>query len=313
MDTSEGDVFIGIDVSKRRLDAHRLPDRRSESVAYDADGLARLIAWLHQRHPTLIVLEATGGLQLRAAADLTAAGFAVAVVNPRQVRDFARATGQLAKTDRLDAEAIAQFAAAIRPHPRPLPDAQRQHLIDLVGRRRQLIDMRVAEKLRRSSLAAPLRPRLDDHLAWLAQAIVELDQQIDTAVRTSELWRHDETLLTSVPGVGRHTAAALIAELPELGRIPAPKLASLVGLAPFNNDSGTLRGRRSIRGGRASVRTALYMATITAIRCNAPIKVFHQRLRDAGKPAKVAITACMHKLLLVLNAIMRSQTKWRVA
>lgn len=313
MGIAEGEVFVGVDVSKRTLDVHVLPQGRSVVVAYDPAGLQQLVGELVALRPTLVVLEATGGLQLRAAAELSAAGLTVAVVNPRQVRDFARAIGLLAKTDRLDAKAIARFAAAVRPEPRPLPDAQCQMLTELVTRRRQLVDMRVAEKLRREALAPALRPRLDEHLHWLAQAIVELDQQIQDAVRGSDIWRHDEALITSVPGVGPQTAAMIIAQLPELGRIAAAKLSALVGLAPFNNDSGASRGTRSIRGGRADVRTALYMATVTAVRCNPVIRAFHQRLRNAGKPPKVALVAAMHKLLLILNAIMRSRTPWRAA
>lgn len=313
MGISEGEVFVGIDVSKKTLDVHVLPHARSHVFVYDPHGLQLLVAELTALAPTLVVLEATGGLQLRAAADLTAAGLTVAVVNPRPVRDFARSIGQLAKTDRLDAQAIARFAAAVRPEPRPLPNEQRRMLIDLVTRRRQLVEMRVSEKLRRDAMAPALRQRLDDHLDWLAQAIAELDRQIQDAVRNSELWRDDAALLTSVPGVGPQTAAMMIAQLPELGRIAAAKISALVGLAPFNNDSGASRGTRSIRGGRAGVRTALYMATVTATRCNPVIRAFHQRLRDAGKPAKVALTAAMHKLLLILNAIMRSRTQWRNA
>ncbi len=305
MGDSGGEVFVGIDVSKRQLDVHLLPQGHARAFAYDADGVRELIRWLGRFAPALIVLEATGGLQLRAAADLSAAGFAVAVVNPRQVRDFARATGRLAKTDRLDAAVIARFALAIRPEPRPLADPQRQELIDLVARRRQLVEMRVAEKLRRAMLAEPLRCRLDEHLDWLAQAIAEIDQQIEAVVRQSSIWRAEEALLTSVPGVGSKTAATLIAELPELGRIPHAKLATLVGVAPLNRDSGTLRGQRHICGGRASVRATLYMATLTAVRCNAQLRAFHERLRAAGKPPKVALIACMHKLLIILNAIMR--------
>jgi transposase len=311
MGIAQGEVFVGIDVSKARLDVHRLPDGAAAAFDYDAEGLAQLRGWLGSTPPSLVVLEATGGLQLRVAAELVAAGLPVAVVNPRQVRDFARAIGRLAKTDRLDAEAIARFAASVRPDPRPLPDAQRQALIDLVTRRRQLVDMRTAEKLRLGMVQAALRPGVLAHVEWLTKAIDALDTDIDGAVRHSPLWCDDLRLLTSVPGVGTGTASTLIALLPELGTIPIAKLTALVGLAPMNHDSGTLRGQRHIRGGRTSVRCALYMATISAIRCNAAIRDFNQRLRSAGKPAKVAITACMHKLLRVLHAIAQSRTPWR--
>lgn len=313
MGTAEGEVFVGIDVSKATLDVHRLPDGAAHTFGYDAAGLADLLGWLRTAPPALVVLEATGGLQLRAAAEIGAAGLAVAVVNPRQVRDFARATGRLAKTDRLDAASIARFAAAIRPEPRPLPDAQRQALIELLARRRQLIEMRTAEKLRLGTVHPALRPGLQEHIAWLAKAIDGIDAEIDAQVRASAIWRHEAALLRSVPGVGKGTAHTLIALLPELGRIPTARLAALVGLAPFNHDSGTLRGQRHIRGGRSGVRAALYMATLTAIRCNPALRSFHDRLRTAGKPAKLAITACMHKLLRILAAIARTNTPWRDA
>lgn len=313
MGIAQGEVFVGIDVSRARLDAHRLPDGAAASFDYDAAGLAGLLVWLRAVPPDPVVLEATGGLQLRAAAEIGAAGLAVAVVNPRQVRDFARASGRLAKTDRLDAGAIARFAAAVRPEPRPLPDAERQALIELLARRRQLIEMRTAEKLRLGSVHPALRPGLREHIDWLARAIDGIDGEIDAQVRASAIWRHEAALLASVPGVGKGTAHTLIALLPELGRIPTASLAALVGLASFNHDSGTLRGQRHIRGGRASVRAALYMATITAIRRNPALRSFHDRLRSAGKPARLAITACMHKLLRILAAIARTQTPWRSA
>lgn len=313
MGIAEGEVFVGIDVSKARLDVHRLPDGAARTFGYDAEGLAGLLGWLRTAPPCLVVLEATGGLQLRAAAEIGAAGLPVAVVNPRQVRDFARAAGRLAKTDRLDAEAIARFAAAIRPEPRPLPDAECQALIELLARRRQLVEMRTAEKLRLGTVHPALRPGLQEHIAWLARAIDALDTDIDAQVRASAIWRHEAALLTSVPGVGKGTANTLIALLPELGRIPTASLTALVGLAPFNHDSGTLRGQRHIRGGRSRVRAALYMATLTAIRCNPQLRSFHHRLRAAGKPAKLAITACMHKMLRILAAIIRSNSPWRAA
>jgi transposase len=304
------EVFVGIDVSRDRLDIHILPEGISCSVGHDEAGLSALVAQLQDR-PCLVVLEATGGLQDRAAVTLAAAGLLVAVVNPRQVRDFAKATGRLAKTDALDAMAIAHFASAVRPEPRPLADAERQGLIDLVARRRQLVEMRAAEKIRRSRITAALRPRLEDHIAWLTSAIQDLDLEIGTTLRHSRVWRAEDDLLAQVPGLGPVTRATLLAKLPELGKLGRRQIAALVGLAPFNHDSGTLRGRRAIRGGRADVRTVLYMATISAIRCNPIIKTFHQRLRSAGKPPKVAITACMRKLITTLNAIMRAKTPWK--
>ena len=303
-------IFVGIDVSKRQLDVHVLPQGESLSFAHDETGLEGLCQSLVGR-PCLVVLEATGGLQERAAAVLAAAGLLVAVVNPRQVRSFAKATGRLAKTDRLDAMVIAQFAQAIRPEPRALADEERQDLIDLVARRRQLVEMRATEKVRRSQLAPALRGRLDEHIDWLSQAIDELNNQIGTSLRRSRVWRSDDDLLGSIPGLGPITRAILLAKLPELGQLDRRRIAALVGVAPFNRDSGTLRGRRAIQGGRADVRAALYMATITAIRCNPVLKAFHQHLRQLGKPPKVAITACMRKLLTISNAIMRSKCQWK--
>ena len=259
------------------------------------------------------VLEATGGLQERVAAALAAAGSWVAVVNPRQVRDFARSTGRLAKTDRLDAQALPRFAAAVRPEPRPLPAAERQALIDLVARRRQLVEMRAAERIRRSRITPALRGQLENHLEWLSKAIAALDGDIGTALRTSAAWRTDDDLLRSVPGIGPVNRAMFLAKLPELGQLDRRTIAALVGVAPLNRDSGAFRGKRFIHGGRSDVRAALYMATLAAIRCNPPIRAFHQRLVAAGKPPKVAITACMRKLLTILNAMMRSRTPWQTA
>ncbi len=306
--------FVGIDVAKERLDVFLRPSGEAFVVPRDDKGLAELVERLDRYDIALVVLEATGGLQLRAAAVLAEAGLPVAVVNPRQVRDFARAIGRLAKTDRLDAEAIARFAEALRPVPRPLADAEQQRLAALVARRRQLIEMRVAEKNRRQRLGQPqLRRRLDEHLAWLAKAIAEIDQDLDGAVRDSSLWRVEEDLLQSVPGVGPVLSRTLLAELPELGRLNRRQIAALVGVAPFNRDSGTLRGRRNVWGGRAQVRASLYMATLAATRANPPIAATYQRLLDAGKPAKVALTACMRKLLTILNAIRRDQQPWKTA
>lgn len=310
----EVSCFAGVDVSKARLDVHVLPQGESFAVAHDDQGLNELTCRLAGGGGScLVVLEATGGLQERAAAGLSAAGLAVAVVNPRQVRDFARATGRLAKTDRLDAAAIARFAAAVRPAPRALPDAARQGLIDLVARRRQLVEMRVAEKVRRAQLAPALRPRLDEHLNWLARAIEELDRAIGTAVRHSPLWRVEDDLLGSVPGVGPVTRATLLAKLPELGRLDRRQIAALVGVAPMSRDSGAFKGQRFVQGGRADVRTVLYMAAVAAVRCNPVIRAFHRRLLTAGKPAKVALTACMRKLLVILNAIARTRQPWQTA
>lgn len=305
--------FVGIDVSKARLDVCVQPGGEEFSADNDEAGVAALVERLATGEACLVVLEATGGLQERAAAALAAAGLYVAVVNPRQVRDFARATGKLAKTDRLDAAVIAAFAQAVKPEPRALPDAERQALIDLVARRRQLVEMRAAEKVRRSQLAQALRPRLDAHLAFLDAAIAELDRDTGQALRGSSAWRAQDDLLASVPGIGPVARAVLAAKLPELGRLNRRQIAALVGVAPFNRDSGQMRGKRVICGGRADVRNVLYMATVAAVRCNPVIRAFHQKLKTAGKPPKVALTACMRKLLTILNAVIKAQSPWRLA
>ena len=304
-------MFVGIDVSKDRLDIHVRPSGDAFGVMHDAEGITALVERLRELRPDLIVLEATGGLQTRVAATLAAANLPTAVVNPRQVRDFARAVGRLAKTDALDAEAIAHFAEAIKPEPRPLSDEESQTLQALVARRRQLVDMRTAEKNRRQQVkGAQLRKGLDDHLEWLAQAIAEIDQDIDDHIKRSPLWRAKEDLLVSVPGVGNTTARALIADLPELGSLSRRRIAALVGLAPFNRDSGKMRGKRSISGGRSSVRNSLYMATMAAVRWNPAIRTAYQRLVAAGKARMTAMVACMRKLLVILNAMMRDKTVW---
>lgn len=305
--------FIGIDVSKLRLDVHVQPGGEAFSEDNDEAGVGRLVERLGADDLSLVVLEATGGLQERAAAALAAAGLWVAVVNPRQVRDFARATGRLAKTDKLDAAVLAAFAEAVRPEPRGLADPERQALIDLVTRRRQLVEMRATEKIRRAQMAPGLRPRLDQHIAFLDAAIDELDRETGQALRGSAAWRANDDLLASVPGIGNVARAVIAAKLPELGQLDRRKIAAIVGVAPFNRDSGQMKGRRTICGGRADVRTVLYMATVAAIRCNPVIRTFHRKLRDAGKPPKLAITACMRKLLTILNAMLKTQTPWRAA
>ena len=304
-------IFVGIDVARDRLDVHVRPSEQAFAVARDSEGLERLVERLD---PALVVLEATGGFEIAVAAALAGAHMPLAVVNPRQVRDFARATGRLAKTDTLDAEAIALFAERIRPDPRPVPDAQARALAELVARRRQIVEMIVAEgNRRRQARAKRLRKRLDAHLAWLQKELSQVESDLDDAVRASPAWRANEDLLTSVPGVGNTTARSLIAEVPELGTLDRRKIAALVGLAPFNRDSGTLRGRRTIWGGRATVRAALYMATLVATRHNPVIAAFYQRLLAAGKPKKVALTACMRKLLVILNALIPDRRPWQTS
>lgn len=307
------EIFIGIDVAKRRLDLHARPGDEHWTSNHDEAAIQELVDRLQSRRPRLVVLEATGGLQTRLAGRLAAAGLPVAVVNPRQVRDFARATGRLAKTDRLDAEAIARFAEATRPEPRPLDDEASQALKALVARRRELVAMRTAEKNRRAQAGPRVQASIDAVLATLHAELQELDRDLDTALRESPLWRAKDDLLQSVPGIGPATSQVLLAELPELGQLSGRKLAALVGVAPLNRDSGTMRGRRTIWGGRSTVRTALFMATIAAIRHNHTIAAAYHQLRQAGKPAKVALVACMRKLLLILNAIIRTSTPWNPA
>jgi len=277
----------------------------------DEESLAALVEQVAALAPTLVVLEATGGLERPVSAALAAVGVPVAVVNPRQVRDFAKATGQLAKTDRIDAAVLAHFAAAVQPAVRPLADAASTALRELLARRRQLIEMRTAEKNRLSGASVTLRPRLLAHIRYLEQELAALDEDLDQRLRASPVWRVQEDLLRSVPGVGPVLARTLVADLPELATLAPKPLAALVGVAPRARDSGTFSGRRTVWGGRAAVRAALYMATLVATRCNPVIRAFYQRLRAAGKAPKVALTAAMHKLLTILAAILRTRTPWR--
>jgi transposase len=304
-------MFVGIDVSKAQLDIALRPTGPGWQVPNDDGGMTLLVARLQAVDPTLIVLEATGGLELPVTLALAAAGLPVAVVNPRQTRDFAKATGQLAKTDALDARALAHFGEAIRPVPRPLPEAQAQELSALLGRRRQLVEMLTAEKNRLSAAPAGLHPRIQAHLRWLEHERRDIDTEVGRRIRTSPVWRAKDDLLQSVPGVGPVLSHTLVAPLPELGTLTRQRIAALVGVAPLNRDSGTLRGRRSVWGGRACVRATLYMGALVAVRHNPVLKAFYDRLRIAGKPAKVALTACMRKLLTILNAMLTHQTPWQ--
>jgi transposase len=304
---------IGIDVGKAHLDIAARPSGEAWRVGNDEAAIAGLVERLRTSAPTLVVLEATGGLEAPVAAALAAAGLPVAVVNPRQVRDFAKATGKLAKTDRLDAQVLAHFAAAVRPEPRPLPDATSQALTALVVRRRQLLEMLVAERQRRLLAPAALHLQLDEHIAQLKRWLDELDRELAGLIRSSPVWRAQEQLLRSAPGIGPIVAATLLAELPELGRLGHRAIAALVGVAPLNRDSGKHRGTRCIWGGRGAVRAVLYMAAVTASRCNPVIRAHYLRLLAAGKPQKVALVACLHKLLTILNAMARDQLPWRTS
>ena len=374
MDKAAPPVFVGIDIAKRRLDVHLRPSGESFTIDHDEGKVTALIERLVALAPALVVLEATGGLEVRLAATLAAAGLPVAVVNPRQVRAFARAMGRLAKTDRLDAravarfaeavrppvralpdeatrylgalvarrrqllgmlvaernrrhaaadpalhqrldaQAIAQFAEAVRPPVRPLPDEATRRLGALVARRRQLLEMLVAERNRRQAADPALHGRIDAHLRWLEQALAEIEGDLDGAVRDSPLWRAKEELLRSVPGIGPVSARTLLAQLPELGSLTRRQAAALVGVAPFSRDSGKLRGRRTVWGGRAALRACLYMAAVAAARGSNPVIAgSYKRLRLAGKLTKLALTACVRKLVVTLNAMLRTDTTWKSA
>lgn len=306
----EARLWIGIDVAKDELVVASTTETVGTGWPNAEDGIAALVAELTTRAPQLIVLEATGGYETAVTAALAAAGLPVAVVNPRQVREFARATRTRAKTDALDARILAEFAQRIQPPVRPLPDALTQELAALLTRRRQLLEMRTAEQNRRARLPRRLRDRVDAHVVWLSQQLAELDRDLDHLLRESPVWQAKEAVLRSIPGIGPVVARTLLAELPELGTLERGEAAALAGVAPFNQDSGQRCGRRRIGGGRAPVRTALYMATVTAIRCNPAIKPFYARLREAGKPPKVAMVACMRKLLIIANALLRDGVMW---
>jgi len=306
-------IFCGIDVSKARLDVSLLPSGESWSTGNDAAGIELLLRRLQEQAPTLIVLEATGGYEATLAASLAHAGFAVVVANPRQVRHFAKATGQLAKTDRIDARVLALFAERVRPEPRALPDEKAQLLDALLTRRRQVLEMLTAEKNRHAMAPAPLKRSITQHIRWLERELEGVGRDIERMIKESPLWRTKDDLLQSVPGVGPVLSRTLIGQLPELGRLSRKEIAALVGVAPLARDSGTLRGRRTVWGGRAPVRSALYMGALVASRHNPVIRDFYLRLLAAGKPRKVAFTACMRKLLTILNAMARTQTPWNPA
>lgn len=309
--TTMDQVFVGIDVSKARLDVACRPDGSAFSEANTPQGAAALVARLRGLGPALVVLEATGGLEAPAASALAAAGLAVAVVNPRQVRDFARATGRLAKTDRIDAAVLAHFADAVRPPVRPLPDDQARQLEALIVRRRQLVEMRAAEQNRLGAATAEaVRKGLEAHIAYLSVQVGEVDGELARAIEATEAWKAKDDLLRGVPGVGPVVSRTLLASLPELGSLTNKEVTALVGLAPVARDSGTLRGRRAIAGGRGPVRAVLYMAALTARRYNPALRAFYGRLTAAGKAAKVALTAVMRKLLTMLNAMVRKNRPW---
>jgi transposase len=305
------ELFVGIDVSKARLDVCVRPAGQASQHPNDPDGIAALVARLLPLAPAGIVLEATGGYEIPVASALAAAGLPVCVVNPRQARDFAKATGRLAKSDKIDAAALAHFAEAIRPEPRPLPDAQARSLDALLARRRQLLDMLTMERNRLGACAdAAVGADLQAHVGWLLERLAGCEKGLAAAVKACPAWREKENLLRSIPGIGPVASRTLLAALPELGTLPNRKAAALAGLAPFDDDSGTRRGTRHIRGGRADVRAALYMAALSAAKHNPPLRAFHQRLRAAGKKAKVALVAVARKLVVLANAVLRTAQPW---
>jgi transposase len=306
-------TFVGIDVSKTHLDVALRPSGATKSVPNDDPGIKTLVEWLGMVTPAVIVLEATGGIERSVVRALVATELPVTVANPRQVRDFAKATGQLAKTDTLDAQILAHVAEAVRPGLRPLPDEMTAALRALIARRRQLIDMLTAEKNQLSRAPRQVQRRIEAHIRWLQAELQRVEEDLDHTLRQSPSWREQEDLLKSVPGIGPVVTRTMLGELPELGRLNRKQIAALVGVAPLNWDSGLLRGRRVIWGGRAHVRTALYMAALTASRHNPVIRDFYKRLRAAGKKPNVALVACMRKLLVILNAMLRHRVPWHPA
>lgn len=305
------EVTVGIDVSKERLDVALWPTGEIWNCSQSSDDLEVLAGRIREIDPVLVVLESTGGLEMPIAGELSVVGVPVAIVNPRQVRDFAKAIGKLAKTDAIDAAVLARFAQAIRPQARPIPDAKTQELKAVLARRRQIIVMITAEKNRlHAARVAKVTLSIQRTIAWLQKQLKAIDADLDRMIRSSASWRAKEDILRSVPGVGKILALTLITELPELGRLNRKQIAALVGVAPLNRDSGTFRGARRIWGGRAAVRTALYMAALSAAHHNPPILACYRRLVSRGKPKKVALTACMRKLLVTLNVMIRDHRPW---
>ena len=303
--------FIGIDVSQSNLDVSVLPEEQCHQFENSETGITQLLKFVKATHPALIVFESTGGLETLAVSMLSAKHYPVVVVNARQVRDFAKATGKLAKTDKIDAAVIAEFAQAIRPEVRPLKDEQAQLLTALNARRKQIVDMLVAEKNRLHRAPLANQKNIQAHIRWLEKNLADINKDIRKTIRKTPLWREKDDILQSFKGIAPATSASLLSDLPELGRIESKKIAALVGVAPFNCDSGRYRGRRRVWGGRCQVRRILYMATLSAVRTNPVINGFYNRLRQAGKSHKVAMTACMRKILVILNAMIKNQTVWQ--
>jgi transposase len=303
--------FVGIDVCKKHLDVHIRPMGVTIQVLNNEEGIKELVERFQIEKPTLIVVEATGGMEKELAYTLQKEGIAIATINPRQSRDFAKATGKLAKTDRIDAMILAHFAEAIRPEVREISDAETQHLSELVGRRRQLVEMLVAEKNRLAGARQKMQKEIESHISWLEERIKQLEEEIAQITLENSNMNNQVNLLTSVPCIGKVTANTLVAELPELGKLKDKQISALVGLAPFNRDSGSTTGKRSVTGGRASVRTAIFMATLVGVRHNPVLKVFYERLIQNGKLKMVALVACMRKLLVIINAMVRDAKDWQ--
>lgn len=303
-------LFVGIDVSKKTLDVDSHPSSHRFSVANDAVGIAQLVSQLGALTPVQIVLEATGGLETAVVAALADAQLPVVVINPKQARDFAKALGVRAKTDQVDAVVLAKFAEAIKPQLRPVKSGELRALEDVLTRRRQLVEMLTAEQNRRQQATLAIVRDIDEHIAWLKQRIKASDHDLNGAIRRTPIWQAKADLLASIPGVGKVTISTLLAELPELGTLTRRQISALVGVCPYSRDSGAMRGRRRIAGGRGCVRAVLYMATLVGVRYNPVLKDTYQRLLAAGKLKKVALVACMRKLLVTMNAMLRNQTTW---
>jgi transposase len=305
------EIFVGIDVSKKWLDVAVHEPAEGFRVSNDESGIASLVKRLKKLKPRLIVVEATGGFEMLVVAELSQAGLSVAVVNAKRVRDFAKATGQIAKTDKLDAKVLAHFAAAVRPTVRSLRTDEEEQLTALLTRRRQVLEMLTIEKNRLVTVRTKRRADIEAHIRWLSKSLKELDKEIEEFVENSPIWKEKDALLQSVPGVGPVTSATMLGMLPELGELNRQQIAALVGVAPMNKDSGKKQGKRRVFGGRAAVRSVLYMAALSAKKFNPLIRKFYERLIKHGKEKKVALTACMRKLLVILNAMMHSQQPWR--
>ncbi len=304
-------ICVGVDVAKSTLDVAASDSGETRQFANDDEGISQAVRYIASVKTAGVILEATGNLEMPLAAALQANRLPVIIVNPRQVRDFARATGVLAKTDTIDARIIALFGARVKPEIRPLPDQKAREMRNLLTRRRQLIEMLTAEHNRLSQVGDDIHPSIEVHIKWLEEALSDINDDLDRRIRLSPSWLEKDNLLKSVPGVGKVVSSSLLIELPELGRLNRRKIAALVGVAPLNRDSGTMRGRRTVWGGRAKLRAVLYMAALVASRRNPIIAAFYQRLLDAGKVKKVALVACMRKLLTILNAMMRTMTVWQ--